>query len=192
MGTKLKVVLTLRKADGTKPSPTTDVVVHLPKGMGLNYSKFPKCNRAKLERQGPKACPKGSKVGTGRLEADASPVLARVGGTVTAFNGTARTYLLYIVPEISSPLVIPGKLKSKTTLDFDVPLVPTLPGQPNATLTYFEVTTGGKYRKRVRGKRRTYNYLENPTKCPSAGYPYTFDFAYENGERLSVRDTAPC
>jgi hypothetical protein len=193
-GVKFKVVITLKKADGTKPSPTVDTIVTLPRGMGLNYKDFPTCSQATLQSRGPSGCPSKSKVGTGRLEADASPVIAKVGGTVTAFNGPSRTYLLYVVPEISSPLVIPGKLSGRK-LDFDVPLVPTLPGQPNATLTYFEVTTGGtiKKNKRVKGKRKrvTINYLENPTRC-SGGYQWAFEFGYENGERLSPTDTATC
>jgi hypothetical protein len=195
-GTKVKIVLTLKKSDATKPSPTTDAIVTLPKGMGLNYRDFPQCTQASLEKSGPKACPKGSKVGTGRLEADASPVIAKVGGTVTAYNGKNKSYLLYIVPEISSPLVIPGKLKGSNVLDFDVPLVPTLPGQPNATLTYFEVTTGATIRKtkRVNGKRRKVkvNYLENPTRCPSGGYPWKIAFKYENAESLAPTDAASC
>jgi hypothetical protein len=194
-GVKVKVVLTLRKADGSKPSPTVDSIVTLPKGMGLNYKDFPTCTQQILQTRGPSGCPSKSKVGTGRLEADASPVLAKVGGTVTAYNGKNRTYLLYVVPEISSPLVIPGKLQGSRVLDFDVPLVPTLPGQPNATLTYFEVTTGGTVTKtkRVKGKRRKVkiNYLENPTKC-SGGYAWKIEFGYENGERLSPTDSASC
>jgi hypothetical protein len=194
-GVKAKVVLTLRKADGTKPSPTVDSIVTLPRGMGLNYRDFPTCTQQILQTRGPSGCPSKSKVGTGRLEADASPVLAKVGGTVTAFNGKNRTYLLYVVPEISSPLVIPGKLVGSRVLDFDVPLVPTLPGQPNATLTYFEVTTGGtiKKTKRVKGKRKrvTINYLENPTRC-SGGYEWKIEFGYENAERLTPTDSAAC
>jgi hypothetical protein len=190
--TKVKIVLTLSKTDGTKPSPTTDAIVTLPKGMILNYTKFPTCSQSKLEAGGPKACPKKSIVGKGRLEADASPVIAKVGGTVTALAGPSKTYNLYIVPEISSPLVIPGKLKGKNVLDFDVPLVPTLPGQPNATLTYFEVTTGATIKKKKHGKRKKYGYLENPTKCKAGGYPWKIAFTYENGESLAPTDTAPC
>jgi hypothetical protein len=193
-GAKLKFVITLRKADGSKPSPTTDTIVNLPKGLGLNYKEFPTCTQQILQTRGPSGCPSKSKVGTGRLEADASPVLAKVGGTVTAYNGKNRTYLLYVVPEISSPLVIPGKLSGRR-VDFDVPLVPTLPGQPNATLTYFEVTTGGtiKKSKRVKGKKKkvTINYFENPTSC-KGGYAWAFEFGYENGERLSPTDAATC
>jgi hypothetical protein len=187
VGTLVTITLNLKKQDGTQPSPTVDSVVTLPKGMGLNYTKFVQCDRAKLESQGPKGCPSKSKVGSGKLTAGAEPVIPSVQGTITAFNGKNKTYLLYIVPEISSPLVIPGKLKGNV-LDFDVPLVPTLPGQPNATLTFFQVKTGGKTKK---GKKK-YNYLENPTKCPSGGYPWKIAFKYENGESLTPTDTAPC
>jgi hypothetical protein len=194
------VKLSLKKADGSKASPTTRAVVRLPKGIGLNYRDFPACDQRKLEASGPGGCPKKSKVGTGSLRADARPVIAtEVAGTVTAFNGKKRTYLLYVVPEISSPLVIAGKLKGsrrRPRLDFQVPLVPTLPGQPNATLTYFEVKTGAKIkkRKRVRGKRRrvTVHYTENPRRCRKSGWKWQIDFSYENGETLSPTDSVRC
>lgn len=188
VGTKAKITLNLKKQDGTQPSPTVDAVVTLPKGMGLNYTKFVACDKAKLEANGPSGCPSKSKIGSGKLTAGAEPVIPSVQGTVTAFNGKNKTYLLYVVPEISSPLVIPGKLKGKSVLDFDVPLVPTLPGQPNATLTFFEVTTGGKAKK---GKKK-FNYLENPTKCPSGGWLWKIAFKYENGESLTPEDSATC
>jgi hypothetical protein len=199
-GVRVTIKLSLKKTDGSKASPTTRAVVRLPKGVGLNYRDFPACDQRKLEANGPSACPSKSRVGTGTLRADARPVLPEVGGTVRAFNGKDRTYLLYVVPEISSPLVIPGKLrgsKRSPRLDFKVPLVPTLPGQPNATLTYFEVKTGAKIkkRKRVRGKRRrvTVNYIENPRSCSrKSGWKWKIDFTYENGETLSPTDAVRC
>jgi hypothetical protein len=187
VGTLVTITLNLKKQDGTQPSPTVDSIVTLPKGMGLNYTKFVTCDKAKLEANGPSGCPKKSKVGSGKLTAGAEPVIPSVQGSITAFNGKNKTYLLYVVPEISSPLVIPGKLKGNV-LDFDVPLVPTLPGQPNATLTFFQVKTGGKTKK----GRKKFNYLENPTKCPSGGYPWKIAFKYENGESLTPTDNAPC
>jgi len=197
VGTNVKIAITLSCAPTCagqfpdKPSPTTGTKVTLPKGMILNYTKFPTCDQAKLEKNGPSGCPGKSKIGKGRIEANAKPVVDKVGGTVTAFNGKNKTYLLYVVPEISSPLVIPGKL-SGSTLNFKVPLVPTLPGQPNATLTYFEVTTGKAKVKKGKGKKKkTYSYLENPLKC-SGGYKWAFTFTYENGESLSPSDTATC
>jgi len=187
VGTKALIKISLRKTDGTKPSPTVRTVVTIPKGMGLNYAKFPQCDAGKLRAQGVKGCPKGSKVGVGSIKADANPVVPDpVGGTVTAFNGKNKTYLIYVVPELSSPLVLPGKLKGRV-LDVQVPLVPTLPGQPNATLTYFQITTGGTYKKG--GKK--YNYLENPTSC-KGGYAWKMAFTYENGETLAPTSKAPC
>jgi hypothetical protein len=199
-GVRVTVTLSLRKADGSKASPTTRAVVRLPKGIGLNYRAFPACDQRKLQANGPRGCPRRSKVGTGSLRADARPVVpTEVAGKVTAFNGKRRTYLLYVVPEISSPLVIPGKLKGSNRsprLDFQVPLVPTLPGQPNATLTYFEVKTAAKIkkRKRVRGKRRrvTVNYIENARRCTKSGWSWQIDFTYENGESLSPTDGVRC
>jgi hypothetical protein len=201
--TKVRVTLSLRRTDGTKPSPTTGVKVHLPRGMILNYNKFRKCSLSRLQSQGPRGCPRGSRIGTGSLKADATPVVSEpVGGTVTAFNGAGRTLQLYVVPELSSPLTIVGKLSRapegpyENLLDFNVPLVPTLPGQPNATLTYFQVTIGGttKKRQRVRGRRRTVKipYIANSTRCVDRTYPWRFDFTYENGEQLRPVDAAPC
>lgn len=175
-----------------KASPVTKTIVHLPKGMKFGYKAFAKCNPAKLSAQGVAGCPKKSKVGSGNLTADGRPVVETpVRGTVTAFNGTYSggkpRYLLYVIPELSSPIVLVGSLRG-TTLTIPVPLIPTLPDQPNATLTKFFVKTGGKVKK---GKKKI-NYITNAKKCPAGGYAWKFDFTYENGETLSPTDTAPC
>ena len=175
-----------------KASPVTKTVVHLPKGMKFGYKAFVKCNQAKLAAQGVKGCPGKSKVGKGNLTADGRPVVETpVNGSVTAFNGTYSggkpRYLLYVIPELSSPIVLVGSLNG-TTLTIPVPLIPTLPGQPNATLTKFFIKTGGKTKK---GKKKI-NYLTNPKKCPKGGFAWKFDFTYENGESLSPTDTVAC
>jgi hypothetical protein len=175
-----------------KPSPVVKTVVKLPKGMKLGYKDFATCDPKKLEKSGVKGCSKKSQVGKGTLTADGRPVVETpVQGTVTAFNGTNRRYLLYVIPELSSPIVIVGKL-SGLTLTLDVPLVPTLPGQPNATLTKFQIKTGGTVTKRKKGKKRKIAYLQNPKKCPAGGHEWTFEFTYENGEKLTPKDKAPC
>jgi hypothetical protein len=179
-----------------KASPVLNTVLHLPKGMKNGYKYFPTCDPAKLASKGVKGCSKKAIVGKGKLTADGRPVVdTPVSGTVTAFNGTTKggkaRYLLYVVPELSSPLVLVGTL-SGTTLSIPVPAVPTLPGQPNATLTDFSVTTGGTIKKKKHGKTVKYSYLTNPKKCTKAGYVWKYDFTYENGEKLSPTDAAPC
>jgi hypothetical protein len=175
-----------------KPSPVVNTVVTLPKGTKLGYKSFAKCDPKKLESNGLKGCSSKSRVGKGTLVADGRPVVETpVNGTVTAFNGTNSRYLLYVIPELSSPLVLVGKL-SGNKLSIPVPLVPTLPGQPNATLTKFTVTTGGTVTKKKGKKKRKIPYLANPSKCPSGGYPWSLAFTYENGESLTPKDTVPC
>jgi len=174
-----------------KASPVTLTVVHLPKGMKLGYKDFPTCNPSKLEANGLSGCSKKAIVGKGNLTADGRPTAGTVPGTVTAFNGTNKQYLLYVVPEISSPLVLRGKLTG-TNQTIQVPLVPTIGTNPNATLTDFKITTGGKTKKKKKGKSVTINYLTNPKKCTKAGYFWKFDFSYENGEKLSPTSAAAC
>jgi hypothetical protein len=175
-----------------KASPVFNTVVHLPKGMKMGYKYFPTCDPAKLESGGVKGCSKKAIVGKGKLTADGRPVVdTPVSGSVTAFNGTKSggkaRYLLYVIPELSSPLVLVGTL-SGTTLTIPVPAVPTLPGQPNATLTDFQIKTGGTVKK----KGKKYSYLTNPKKCKKPGFLWKFDFTYENGEKLSPTSAAPC
>jgi hypothetical protein len=55
-------------------------------------------------------------------------------------------------------------------------------------LTFFEVTTGGKARK----SGKSYNYLDNPTRCPGGGWPWKIAFKYENNESLTPTDNATC
>jgi len=174
-----------------KASPVVKTVVHLPKGMKTGYKDFPTCNPNRLESSGLGGCSKKAIVGKGNLTADGRPTAGVVPGTVTAFNGVNKGYILYVVPEISSPIVLRGKL-SGTTLTIPVPLVPTIGTNPNATLTDFKITTGGKIKKKKRGKRVTVNYLTNPKKCAAGGSLWKFDFTYENGETLSPTDKAPC
>ncbi len=175
-----------------KASPVSHTVVTLPKGTKLGYKDFATCDPKKLESGGVKGCSRKAQVGKGTLTADGRPVVETpVQGTVTAFNGTNRRYLLYVIPELSSPLVLVGKL-SGNKLTIPVPAVPTLPGQPDATLTKFQINTGGTVTKRKKGKRKKINYLANPSKCPSGGFEWKFQFTYQNGEKLEPIDKVPC
>jgi hypothetical protein len=190
----------LRRVDGSRGIATTQVDAHLLKRWGWNWAKFPKCDPAKLAAQGVKGCPKGSQVGTGSVTADASPVVVEpVVGTVEALNGKRidgkRTFLIYNQPEIGAPIMVIGTETRKDFIQFPVPLVPTLPGQANAAVTSFTLRAGGKITrtKKVNGKKRKLKipYFYNPRSC-KGGWPWQFDFTYENGEKLEVRDEASC
>jgi len=198
--TDFLLTFTLSKAGGGRAAAMTKVDAHLLKRWGWSWAEFPKCDPVKLQAQGANGCPRGSKIGTGSIKVDATPVVASpVSGAVTAFNGRRvggrRTFLIYTVPEIGAPVLVTGTETKKDFIEFPIPLVPTLPGQANAVVTSFTLRAGAtiKKTKKVNGKKRkvTVAYFYNPKSC-GRGWPWQFDFTYENGEKLEVRDEAAC
>lgn len=187
-GYTLRTKLNIADTTGAKPPPLTNTTLRFPRGAIVNARYFKKCSASALERSGPSACPSGSKIGTGKATGDARPIVAAVDAKVTLFNGEPLngnpTILIYAVPEISSPLTIRGELKRQRggrygyVLDVDVPPIPTLPGQANASVTFFDATTLDKTVKR-RGRR--IHYIEGPVLCTGTFFLLDGSFAYEGG-----------
>jgi hypothetical protein len=202
-----QITATHKTTTGTKPSPERRALLHLQKGYKLNYRLFKRCDKTKLERNGPSACPRGSKVGTGSAMADARPVVADpVSATITAVIGKRKnTYLIYAVPQLGPPLILEGTYRNVPSgpygysLDVSIPLVTVLPGQPPATIVYFRITTGGKTtvkkKTKVGGKKvtrkATVSLFENPRSCKGS-WQFAIEFTYENGEQLTPTDSVPC
>ncbi len=74
----------------TKPT-ISKAVIDFPKGAVYNGGKFPHCSEPTLDGRGPGACPKGSKIGSGAVDAFAGPIEAKP--RVTAFNGPGRNHV---------------------------------------------------------------------------------------------------
>lgn len=194
-GVTLDVTTLLTTRDGSKASPATRTVVSFAKGLKFNSSKFPTCNQTSLEQNGPSGCPKGSQVGKGSAIVDARPVIATpINGTTLGFNAKGSKILLYTVTTvpISTSTTLVGTLKKAsgkygTKLDVVIPPLPTLPGQPNATITKFQLTTKATIKK---GKKK-YNYIEAPTTCKKS-WPFAGKFTFEDGTTLTASSTVKC
>jgi hypothetical protein len=172
-------------ADTSAPQPPylRKVVIRFNEGGTYNGKLFPKCNAAKLLTNGPSACPKGSKIGKGTATAAAQPVIPSVNAVLTLFNGQPKggvpTVIIYAVPDISSPLTIvgtvkkgpkvscaSGKGKCDYVLSFDVPDIPTLPGQPNAAVITTKTKTDKVFvKKKKKGKTVKIPLIGAPIKC---------------------------
>jgi hypothetical protein len=80
-------------------------------------------------------------------------------------------------------------------LDFDVPPIPTLPGQPNASVVYFDATT---LDRTVRRDHRRIHYIESPILCSGTFFLLDGAFTYEGGitnpvyERFTLTGGPPC
>jgi hypothetical protein len=187
-------------------------VIRFNEGGTYNGKLFPKCKFSSLQSKGPKACPSGSKIGTGTATASAQPVIALVNAKLTIYNGELKggvpTVLLYAVPDISSPITIQGTVEKKSAsacgdggrcdyvLTFSVPDIPTLPGQPNASVLTTKTTTSSvfvKKKKKVRGKKRTVKIplIGAPTKC-TGKWVAESAVTFADGTTASAKTSAPC
>jgi hypothetical protein len=185
-GLTLRTVIRIADDTGAKPPPLTRTFLRFPKGGVLNARYFKKCKRSALVAKGPSACPKASKIGNGTSQADARPILASVNARITLFNGELvsgdPTILIYARPEISSPITIEGRLHQQRrspygyVLDVAVPPIPTLPGQPNASVTFFDATT---LDRTVRRKHRRVHYIEGPVLCSGTFFLLDGSLSYE-------------
>jgi hypothetical protein len=200
VGTEVRILTTLRRADGNKGSAVLDLRLDLPRGLVLNRSRFPKCDPQRLANRGRRACPTDSLVGKGTALADARPVSASIPARIFLYNGTDDSFLFYAEPLISSPIMLRGRFELGRAEGFGRSLVfhlgsPILLTQEVATLTRLDIELGATLRKvKRRGTRRTVTetpYLASSADCKSSGSHWQIYFRYQNGETLSVQDTAP-
>ena len=205
-GLTLRTVLRVSDSSGQRPPALTNTTLRFPKGAIVNAKYFKRCAPAKLESKGASGCSKASIIGKGRAQGDARPIVSDlVNAKITMFNGTPRngnpTIIIYAVPDLSSPLVIVGELKRQSggpygyVLSVDVPTIPTLPGQPNASVSFFDATT---LDRTVRRKGRKIHYIEGPVLCSGTFFLLDGLFSYEGGltstvyERFTLRGGPRC
>jgi hypothetical protein len=209
---RLEINVAIDETTGTQPSPLRKAVIRFNSGGTFNGRLFPKCSFSALQARGPRACPRGSKVGSGTATATARPVINLVNATVTVFNGQPKggkpTVLLYNVPDISSPITVQGVVEKKSpspcaqggqcdyTLTFDVPPIPTLPGQPNASVLTVRTKTASVFvrkRKRVGGRVRRVKvpYIGAPKVCRGKWFAEGA-FTFDSGQTITAPTSTTC
>lgn len=182
-------------APNKKPSPATRVRVIFPKGTKINTSaaKVCKASDSAFGEKGAKACPAGSRLGTGTAQAitGLGAPIDPVGEKITAFAGK-RQIIFYLQPDANSPagqtLVIRAKVRGRV-VDTKVPPVP-VPGLGNASLTRFKVNL--KAYAKGRGKKQK-RVLTTPSKCGKGhNWVTTTKFNYEDGTSATIKSRSNC
>jgi len=164
---------------GGFPPPLIGVNVFLPKGTLLHPAGFPTCPVSTLEPagQGPMACPKGSRAGpVGRVDGEVAfgSTIVPEEGTLESFYapGGGLEFFTYgrkpVVIEVISTAhyVNAGGLYSHELIA-EVPLVETVPGAQDASVTSISVKVGSA----IKENGKTIYYGRVPTRCPSGGFP---------------------
>lgn len=202
----LKVGWTMSEASGLRPA-TVEQYSILVYGGTANTDLFPACTAVSINNAGSDAaCPKGSKVGAGKLTAligadnNPSDTSIRCEIPIVIYNGgkgRAAIFLKTGPPTCPTPIAqaLDGRFirafgGKGTGLRFSVPsnLMHPIPGLSTAVTrvdtTMFRKTT------RVKGKLR--GYLEANQPCVKGARYLDVEFVTDDGQRTTVRDTKDC
>jgi len=193
-GISLRTLIRIEDTSAPAPLQLSHTLIRFPKGAVVNARYFPKCNPANLRKSGPRGCPRGSKIGSGRAIGVAPPIVTDdVNTKITLFNGTPQggnpTIVIYAIPDLGPVLTLPGVLRSGRgtpygyVLDVDIPPIQTLPSAPNASVTLFDATTRDVT---VRRRGRTIHYIDSPVLCHGTFFLLDGVFTYQGGIKADV------
>jgi hypothetical protein len=159
---------------GGFPPPLVGVNAYLPKGVMVHPQGFPVCPLASLEQTG--RCPTDSQAGPaghalGVVSFGSERVPEEVSVQPYLSSGGLEFYVQGHSP-VALELISKGHFVPASGL-FDeeflgeVPLVETVPGAPDASTEFIDVTIGTA----IRHDGKTLYYGKVPKTCPRGGYP---------------------
>ena len=198
---------TVSTVSGARPSPIKKYSIRFA-GLIVNTNLFPKCSTTTLENKGPKACPKGSLMGTGFIEnatgatADPNDQSVQCNATVEVYNAGDNKGNLYVAgsPNATDPrkrcaielaAPIPTRYVRRggaTALEFEVPasLLHPLPTLSNAV----KKVTSKVRRATVRNKGKVRGYFESQGGCVRGKRAITVVFTPESGPTATEQHLA--
>lgn len=211
-GTTIQFGFTISAAAGAVPSPLTSVGLLYPANLGLATSGLGLaiCTAAILEALGPEGCPSESQMGYGQalVEVPFGPEILQETATVKVFmahlhqghlglvfyaNGEHPVYAQIVFPG----LVLPASQPYGGDLAATIPLVPTLPGAPDAAVVKLSTTIGPEhltYYEHNRGKYLPYHPkgIVLPRTCPRGGFRFAAHFTFQDATHASASTAVPC
>jgi hypothetical protein len=204
LGARGALTLTIHYTGGESglPSPLRRAVVEFPAGLGIDIPTLRSCSVALLRRRGATGCPAQSRIGSGHalVEARAGSQLINENITLGLFLGPLRNFqpTFEVLGQGYTPLqervvltgtVIPGHAPYGEALAIDIPPVPTLPLEPDASMETLTLTVGTNTHRLAADA----NTVVVPGSCPAGGnFPFAGEFTYADGSTGSALATALC
>lgn len=192
-GISLRTRFTITDPAAPAPLQLTKTVLRFPKGARVNGRFFPRCNANALRARGPKACPRGSQLGSGTARGAAPPIVDNVNAKITLYNGSAggsrSSVIIYSVPDLGPIMTMEGVVQPGGrspygyVLSVDVPPIKTLPSAPDASVTFFDATTRDLTTRR---RGRTIHYIDGPVLCDGTFFLLDGQFGYQGGVTHTV------
>jgi hypothetical protein len=189
----------------TLPSALTGIDFHYPSGFALATSTLglTACDEAKLEAEGPRACPANSRMGGGSatVEFPLGPEIRAEPAQIAIFAGPPSEghvhMLIFAMGEapVYGQIVMSAVLLSGE-LHFTVPLVASLPASPDVAVVRLRVTIGGKltYYERTAGRTIAFrpHGISLPQRCPRGGFRFAASFSFLDGSQVPASTLVPC
>jgi hypothetical protein len=183
---------------GGFPSPLTGLDVYAPAGVKIAPTGFPTCAQTILQLKGAGGCPRRSNAGPrgrglGVVSFGGERVPEEV--TIQPFFSPGGALTFYVVGSTPASFEvlepghwIPAVQPFGAELIVVVPLIETVPGANDASVTSFKVEVGAAYRK----DGRVVSYLTQPPRCPRDGFPMRLELEFLSGETTTVSTVVAC
>jgi hypothetical protein len=197
---------------GEAPSPIMRLDLRLPAHMGIATTTLGQanCEPAALLVAGLSGCSANARIGFGDALAvvpvPQHPVVEKA--SITALMGPSSNQSLQVLffaeglTPVFATFVFPGIVLDDShpfgeQIDTLIPLVPSWPEGPNVALTRFSSTIGPlhlTYHRQVNGRTIAYrpHGVLVPRRCPSGGFPFAADLAFEDGTVSHAVANVPC
>jgi hypothetical protein len=203
LGAKGALLITIHYTEGESsvPSPVRRSVLRFPAGLGIEIPHLRSCAIARLRAHGPSGCPTQSLLGHGHAlaEVQAGSQIITEGISLSVFLGPFKNLqpTLEILGQGYTPFdervvltgtALPDNPPYGEDLVIDIPPIPTLPLEPDASIVTMSLTVGVS---KPRNPREA-NTVVVPPRCPAGGFPFAANFTYANGTSGSTLTTAPC
>jgi len=206
-GSEIRFAFQIAAAGGALPAALTKLDVQLPKGTGIDTAGIATCKRGRVLHRGVSACSKDAVVGGGSVlvRVPLGEVTRRERAKLTVFHGTSlhgRDSLLFFavgkVP-IATRLAFSGVIVPSAhgpLIEASIPLIPTLPEQPDAAivgLTSKIGTLGRSYERMSHGRRVPFTPggVTLPRRCRRV-LRFRASFTFVDGGTASAGATARC
>jgi hypothetical protein len=183
------------------PQPGRRSVLHLPVGLTLSANKIATCSRARLRARGVKGCSRNSLIGRGKALVEINygtlpePEEAELWAFIGPFKGANPT--IVILAQGETPLerrviltgdVLPDHPPYGNKLIVNIPPIPTVPLEPDASTISFSITIGS----RQTGPGHALAKVHIPKHCPAGGFPFLDEFTFADGSTYSAHATSHC
>jgi hypothetical protein len=203
--TALSLGVDIASPGGGLPSALTGIDFNYPPTLAFATSSLglASCSQPRLEVEGPAGCPANSRMGGGSaiVRFPLGPELREESAHIAMVAAPSTDGYLHVLIYANGEEPVYGQIVMTAVLlhghlQFDVPLVPSLPGSPDVAVVRLRVTIGGNltYYERARGRTVAFHPkgIGLPSRCPRGGFRFAATFSFLDGSRVPAGTVVGC